>query len=614
MSGSLFGAYEPLGQHAPARVHHGLVERLVRVEHIVEIDQRGRAAQTGGQAVRFDAVAWLSTSAGPSWVSEGGLSAEGRAAIACDGVHGWLLVGAADANEAAADWTAAPEHPAARGRVAALIDVGGTGLWLRATHLQATHVSAPDGAGHLVLELAGSPVLPAAGRWTVTRRRPLEPAPSALPPGQPMPVIQPHGDAMWHVADAVDLFGLLEPAASAPPRTEYGLLHDTGTQRLYFPQPRFERMAVTIGGECGRLRLPPDQRVQFADWCALLHSNTEFPPPGAVCGWPLSDAELPTLGVEGWRFQVRRAWPELRSATLVDTGAVRLQLRRGEAVQAPAAPLDIAFSDTAWSVSLGPLCIDVHVHGELLLSLAFDAEHADSHTAPQLHGPRLVPGRVLEPLGEWLPGLWRLNAQASRESRLPAMLPLRQTEGQWQLGGGTTLDELDVGFGRLTQVRLALGGTISAEPAALTFGLSLGSPTDPMVLLAGAHRGAMVLGLGVQGGAPQLDVRVALTLPMALEHGGSDHARALLAVNLQADGGVPVRIGGVASGHALIEVLDGLAPLSLAIDTPCRVLPGRAWVRLEADLTGAVHVPLCSLLDMDLDAHWPLGIDIERGG
>ena len=614
VSGSLFTAYEAGDANVPARVHHGLIERLMRVEHIAEIDERSSQSPNGCSVVRFDAVAWLSTGAGSSWVSEGGVAAEGRAAIACDGVHGLLVIDRPGSSDA--DWVTCLERRPALGHVAALIDVGGTGFWMRATHLRATHLSGPEGLGHLVLELAGSPVLPTAGRWMVTRRAANERAPQALPPGQPMPVIQPRGDATWHVADAADLFNVLRPAASAPPRTEYGLLHDTGTQRLYFPQPRIGRIAVTSSGECGRLRLPPDQCVQFADWCALLNADTEFPVPEAAFGLRLTETEMPTFGIDGWHFHVRRPWPDTRSATLVDTGAAQLQLRRGDAARPDAAWLDIAFSDTQWSVSPGPLCIDLQSHGERLLSFAFDAEHADSRRAPQLLRPRLIPAAVLAPLGDWLPGLWNLRARTSGDSGLPAAVPLRLAGGQLHIGCAAQLDDVAWGFGHLKHAPLTLGGTARARPAGVEFGLSLGSVCAPMTLIAGSHTGAAMVRIGVVSGGPQIDVRVALALPMQLAPDAPDSGSAALDVNLRTDGSHPVRVGGVASGHAVVDVLGGLACASLAVESPCRVWPDRptpGHVRLEADLIAGVHLPLCSLLDTDAHADVALGIDIERG-
>ncbi len=615
VSGSRFTAYESGDSGAPSRVHHGLVERLLHVEHIVETDgQQPTPAPGGCTAVRFDAVAWLSSGAGSSWVSEGALPAEGRAAIACNGMSGLLVIDRPGRIDG--DWVAALQRQPVLGHVAALIDVGGTGFWLRATHLRGTHLSGPDGLGHLVLELAGSPVLPAAGRWIVTRRAAHQRAAHALPPGQPMPVIQPRGDTAWHVADAADLFHVLRPTTSGPPRTEYGLLHDTGTQRLHFAQPRIERIAVTSSGECGRLRLPPGQRVQFADWCALLNSDTEFPPPEATLSWMLTDAEMPTFGIDGWHFHVRRLWPDARSATLVDTGAVQLQLHRGDAVQSDAAGLDIAFNDTRWSVSQGPLSIDVQAHGERLLTFAFDAEQADSHTAAQLVHPRLIPGPALEPLGAWLPGLWNLSSGASGGSGVPTGVPLQFDGRQLSIGCAVAIGDVAWGFGRLHNATLTLGGTLTACPGGVDFGLSLGSEAAPATLIAGPHTGLAMVDIGVRSDGPHIDVRVALELPMALATDGPHSGGAVLAVQLRTQRDSPVRIGGVASGQAMVDVLDGLACLSLAVESPCRVLPGRpspAHVRLEADLIAGVHLPLCSLLDTDGHIGWPLGITIERG-
>ena len=178
------------------------------------------------------------------------------------------------------------------------------------------------------------------------------------------------------------------------------------------------------------------------------------------------------------------------------------------------------------------------------------------------------------------------------------------------------LGDVAWGFGQLKHPTLTLGGTASARPAGVAFGLGLGSDSQPMTLIAGAHTGAAVARIGVHSDGPQIDVRVALALPMQLAPDAPASAFAELAVNLQTDWGSPVRLGGVASGHAMVDVLNGLARVSLAVESPCRVLPDRptpSHVRLEADLIAGVHLPLGSVLDTNAHTGWPLGIAIARG-
>ena len=78
----------------------------------------------------------------------------------------------------------------------------------------------------------------------------------------------------------------------------------------------------------------------------------------------------------------------------------------------------------------------------------------------------------------------------------------------------------------------------------------------------------------------------------------------------------PVRLGGTVSGQATLELLDGLATTSVAIDSACRVRPDRptrSQVRIESDVVAGLHLPLCSLLDIEGDMRWPFAADIARG-
>jgi hypothetical protein len=611
MSDSLFNAFDAVERDMPPRVHHGLIERLVRVEDIAEIVDGSLALpHTGCVPVRFNAVAWLSDEAGASWVSEGGLRSEGRAAIACHGVGGWLVI------EPDIDWVAALERRPAQGHVAALIDVGSTGFWLRATHIEATSVTAPDGSNHLVLALGGAPVLPSAGRWLVTRRHPHEREPQALPAGQAMPVIRPHGDLMWHVADAVDLFALLRHAGTSPPRVEYGFVHDGGTQKLYFPHPRIEWIAVRSSGECGRLRLAPGARLQFADWRALLLSRGAFPAADAVVNVRLSEAEMPTLGLDGWCFHLRREWRDKRPATILEAGDAKLLLRHGNAAHPETASLDIRFSELDWSASLGPQAIELHADGQRLMSLAFDGLHAACDAPTELFGPHVIPGGVLQRLDAWLPGLWTLPSLDNAASGLPERLPLTLQSGRLHIGSPVSLPTVALGMGSVEHASLALGGTVNAQPPELSFGLELGNPLAPATLRASPDTGTVAVRIGVANGGAQIDVHLALRLPMGFERQGLDSGSAAMSADLMAFWGDPVRLGGTVSGQATLELLDGLATTSVAIAAACRVRPDRptrSQVRIEADVVAGLHLPLCSLLDIEGDTRWPFAADIARG-
>jgi hypothetical protein len=97
------------------------------------------------------------------------------------------------------------------------------------------------GGPEFVMTAWGSPAFPGGGEWSVLSLGATDAAPQAVPNGQGVPLTRaglagtpPSPSSPYRFADPVDL------AQPDNPEREYGILHATGTQRVFFPRPKVE--------------------------------------------------------------------------------------------------------------------------------------------------------------------------------------------------------------------------------------------------------------------------------------------------------------------------------------------------------------------------------------
>src|SRR5262249_29261953 len=83
-----------------------------------------------------------------------------------------------------------------------------------------------------------------------------------LDPRTAVPLIQPNGDTVWHLADPSDILNLGTPA------TQYGFLQGTSTQKTFFARPQ-------IGQGANKVSIPDPPHI--ADVGSLLGATGIFP-------------------------------------------------------------------------------------------------------------------------------------------------------------------------------------------------------------------------------------------------------------------------------------------------------------------------------------------------
>ena len=119
--------------------------------------------------------------------------------------------------------------------------------------------------------LRAAPKLPRDGAWGVGQRKRTDPAPSPLPKDFPLPLVQPASDHNnWYFADIADVLQLDNPA------NLYGILQDTGTQKVLFELPTVPQFSLfSPPGSIPGIKLP--NPPNFADVASLLNATGLFP-------------------------------------------------------------------------------------------------------------------------------------------------------------------------------------------------------------------------------------------------------------------------------------------------------------------------------------------------
>ena len=157
----------------------------------------------------------------------------------------------------------------------------------RARHV-ARHVAALRGGRDRYdhgRRLDAGPGLRAAGRAVPAERRrlgvglagQLRDRADRAPANFPVPIVQPSSDrGNWHIADIADMLQLATPA------TVYGMLQDTGTQRILFEQPVIPDLTGAPSGSAPSIQLPSNVAPVLADVASLLKATGLFPDLGSA--------------------------------------------------------------------------------------------------------------------------------------------------------------------------------------------------------------------------------------------------------------------------------------------------------------------------------------------
>lgn len=203
------------------------------------------------------------------------------------------------------------------GGIDCVVNVATSGLMMK---LGRVGVGVTEGMGgpEFVMTAWGSPQFPSGGQWSFLKQTGVGTAPELVDTDLGVPLIRagavpspPPANSPYRFADPVDL------AAPASPDSDYGIVHATGTQRVFFPRPKIEANAPH--------GITSTVAPTLADPYSLANSVGLFPRTDAAIPFPDANYSL-EIAAEG-AIRLQRPSPSfpvtVGQRTISDTGEVR---------------------------------------------------------------------------------------------------------------------------------------------------------------------------------------------------------------------------------------------------------------------------------------------------
>ena len=320
---------------------------------------------------------------------------------------------------------------------------------MRITGVYASNAGTNPANGNLEYAVAvyGSPVLPAAGNWSVVKVVNTNNTVTPLDPGLGIPLIQQVGQALrW--ADPSQMFA---PA----PEFDYGFLFSSETLKVLFPRPKIEPLATQITSLVTPLLADPYTQLNTSGLFPLLQQAIPFPSPSfglaSVSGLlQLSPNPFP-IPVAG------------RVMSLIDVSSWNDNLDYSDA--AGAATQFVINSASNWTVDSSPLRqkLNFPLVGDIL-SLVHQI-HSPVDDVTSFPNPGFVFDGIMKPvtdvfsmLDQWMPDLPSpLKVSASFSGSTFQLSALADFQIADEDGNA-----IDVGIGKMTG-ELKAGANLSAE-------------------------------------------------------------------------------------------------------------------------------------------------------
>ena len=639
----------------PGNRHPGAIAGVVNVRNIRLAGPQFPLPPAGGpnavtwQAVTFDAdVAFLAPpeAADPLLVVKGGSSAQ---RVPSRGITGWIEIDAPiyQTLSKSGDVVKRP-RPANAADVLGLLSVsgparapidcsvafGGTeakpGLVVRASSVD---VGCADDkvTPRLVAAVRGSPLLPRNGAWSLARRASADPAPSALDPSFPVPVVKPNkltkGFQLWHLADPVDILNLDD---AANPSARYGLVQSLGTQKVFFERPR-------VNNDPDPLTLP--QPPKLADMGALLNAAGVFP--GLADSFDFQT--LKALSTSEGNLGFSETFPigaGEKKALLANLGAIQVQIEYHDEHASDVEPDKTGPKPTMatinvdpdpnaalrWSLLLTRVCFAVQYNNAPLISIFADLK-ADARTAPTVANVNVRYEGLLGALQSIFTNIQQVARFLPGGS--DAGLKVGFSQGHLTVRNAFALPTLPLGTGQITDIAVDMGFDVALSPFDLRFVAGLGSEQNPFRWIVSplAGTGCVQVAVGKKGldVLVQAGIGVGLAIDLGIASGSASIALALQ-LNTGPD---PFEIKAILSGRASVDVLQGLASATITLAAGVGIVPPpqlfkppflppsippkeipELTITLIASVAAGIHLSVCWVVDVDWDGYWQFRQDI----
>jgi hypothetical protein len=513
-------------------------------------------------------------------------------------------------------------------------EIGGTST-AAGTSLRCSGISfdmTPGSAPTLGAALLSSPVLPKDGAWGFGKRGASATAPSPLPQGVPVPLVQPNSDlSTWHFADIADVLALASPA------NFYGLLQDTGTQKTLFEQPTVKDLTGAPAGTLPSIQLPAGVAPALADLGSLLGATGLFPDISKAISFLTGAIEQLQTIPQGLHYTKDIAFTGNEDpTTLLDLGVLQIALiyadtSKGQTGSTWTTPTQISFNiDPAhmlpasngrdWWLTIAPISFSVTVpeFGSSPILTIIGGFAADDRSKPGLTGLTIDYGSALDTIKTLLSKLQALT------SFLPggagAGLDVSLSNGQLTVRDTFALPTLPLGLGNLSDISLDLGLSLNLSPLSADFIIGIGDPGNPFNWVVSPLAGNGAIDIGVKGGQPDFLIQGGIGLGLSIDVGIAEGSASItLAVSLEIDG-ASLTIMIILNGQASVDVLGGLASASLSLTAaigvsiqPFPPLPSISSTEITfpsetitflASVAVGIHISICWVVSINFEGSW----------
>lgn len=481
------------------------------------------------------------------------------------------------------------------GSIDCVLNVAASGLMMK---LGRVGVGVTQGMGgpEFVITAWGSPQFPYGGQWSFLKQTGSGTAPELVDTDLGVPLIRagavptpPPANSPYRFADPVDL------AVPASPASDYGIVHATGTQRVFFQRPKIEATAPN--------KITSTVPPTLADPYSLANSVGLFPRTDAAIPFP--DANYSLEISAGGAIKLQLSSPSF----LVTVGQRTISEAGGVRAYADYTGAQATISiDTAAPVSWAFQLQDVNLAtsstlmGEVLRIKTTVVASANSET--KLKNPQMIFGGALGPVQDILSFLTALgfpsplNVAMTNQVKVKAGLkiPMDDELNTFLPPGGPQFDDTNV------VVSLVIDNPISEADFELGATLLVPTPFDPLMAVG-------LIKIQIQmstASSNTFTLTVGAGLGVSFKIGGDKGfgVKAYFAETMFFIAGDTVLgfgVGLLIKGSIDLEIVS----VDVSVEAKMAVLkvtgPGTLTIYGVAQVTFAIDITICWVIDIDIE-------------
>jgi hypothetical protein len=570
-------------------VHPGVVLQMVNVKNIRDTGQFGDAGGVQVAGVYFDG----------DLVMDGVIKGAG-----VDGVPAANQIGYIQLTPESSGGPLTPDQyqqlienvGPMGGGIDCVINVASSGLPMKIGRV-GVGVTHGMGGPEFVMTAWGSPQFPYGGQWSFLQQTGAGTAPELVDTDLGVPLIRagaaptaPAPTSPYRFADPVDL------ATPATPQSDYGIVHATGTQRVFFPRPKIEANAPN--------QITSTVAPTLADPYSLANAVGLFPRTDSAIPFPNANYGLGISGNGAIKLQLPTpSFPvTVGQRTISQAGGVRAYADYTGSTATIA--IDTA-SAVPWSFELKGVAFATSstLLGEVLRATT-DVQ-ASANTSTLLANPQMTFGGALAPVQGVLAFLTTLgiplpfSASMTNKLKLKAGVKIPKLDDELNKflpPGGPTFADVDLVISEV------VSNPISEADFELSATLFIPTPFDPLM-------GAGMLGIKIElstasGNTFTLTVGAGVGVSFDIKIGKVKAYFLESWFFIVGDSVIGFGVGILIKGTIDLEIIsvDVSVEAKMAVlDVPASSTCSGNTVYGAAQVTFAVDITICWVIDIDVE-------------